>query len=1055
MKTFLALCQQKHEQVLASVNKHQDKPLELSIHADYIGQGPDKKLSLTFGQGNSAQTIFIPIPYNDENGNLIIGHRVERAVGTWHHQGKEMTYWELMLWLLTDKIETAFPRYGKRVQWERMVAGYSSSNAAIVFRDVQDLVDKIVNRLPLVGTSYEAWAMCRRVVFLDPEFDSLTPKKALEYQKNLNIKHFPWTSLGLSDSAMVENYLLKADLRSLTPFGIKHHNPKRNLYQTLGMKGDETPIVITKSAKELAGQGVERTGWNFMTCFLDTPYNFEDQLIVDQRHQDKFTCEERKFICFGEVKVCAGETLNEGDVVSVEPGSKEVRFWTKADSAVVTDVATDLINFNGKEQAIKVVIVRTKHIFKEGIKLTNCHGNKGIVAFADCGTMVDAGRNKENKIDIIVSAKTVNKRKNYGQVLEVLTTLMLGTDAEIVLPDNAQINIDKLKEGLVKRGYAADGTSNVSTPWGKFNAICGWGFWGLIKNPEEQLWDRGDVMATDARALRTAGLKISHIELKALMTIFGAKNPVVDEILSYQQGLPDVQEMLSILSIMRGASQERPLVDWQTITPLYQTKAYFHPQDELRQTIVDQTLQPEGFALTLPRVYHVFIPEAEHAEIEERLLPENAETDLESFVKPGGRNVFLNRLLVPSTRLRYAWQHQTGLWGFSDLGALLNNIIINCHKLVRDEATEEQLEKSIKRYYAHIGSRLSTKKGEVATYALSIRYPNSIKAVASLAKEGLPENTVEIHEESARDLGVVDGDYVLAERFPCLGFKSIRIQRVRVTDDVQCKSVIRVSGNSLVSQNLDFDGDVIYLMSFKSEAANQTLEKEFTTPDPDLKRYLDEANAAKVPCLQSINLDEMNVTVFPQLTSEKQAEIVGDLTGVKRGTGTTVALAYNLMRIIEGSVGYNDNSTNLAMEVILDKVANSVFSQKHSGESLEEKSKAAICCGDSKALIGLGFPEYGSIKLCEIIRKEALSLGIRDLDKHYENHLTKGFSSIINLIVRKKHKIYYSTRANLHPVRLMEHLESEPTDLVAFLWKRGLKRLLQEQTINETNSDTY
>jgi len=296
----------------------------------------------------------------------------------------------------------------------------------------------------------------------------------------------------------------------------------------------------------------------------------------------------------------------------------------------------------------------------------------------------------------------------------------------------------------------------------------------------------------------------------------------------------------------------------------------------------------------------------------------------------------------------------------------------------------------------------------------------------------------------ADDLGVHNGDCIIAERFPCLGFKSLRIQRVRVTDDVQCKYVIRVSGNSLVSQNLDFDGDVLFLMSFKTEAANSLLLKEFQSPNTTRMQYILESNAAKVPCVGTTNLEDIKIKTFSTLTPQRQAEIVGSLTGLKRGTGAIVALSYNVMRIIESNVGFRDKEVNLAFEVIMDKVANSVFGQKHDGVSLEDRCKEAICTANLSEMLDMGFPTIGSQKLCDIIRLEAESLGVSNLEKHFAKHIEEGKSNIVNVIIRQKHKFYFATRSNLDPMRLLQHIETEPTDLTSHLWNRNLR-------IKETN----
>jgi hypothetical protein len=1030
MDVFKATIAQKLSFILSNLNKYRrGNPLEVVVEFE----NKEDQLWLDFSCQSFKHSLLIPIPYRDGNCNYVLGRRVKRAVSTWVHQETEYDYWSLMSWLLTGRIETAFPSSGRKSQLEKLVISLENRTSGRAFRYAQELLCSIINKLPLTKTPMETWAMCNRVSFLDPTFKSLTPKESLEYQKELNKKFFPWSSIGLSDSGMINNDLLKVDLRPLTPFGLKHHNPKRNLYQTLGMKGDEYANVITESSSELRKQGISRKGWNLMTCFLDLPITFEDQLILDNRHLDKFTLEELRIICHNQPKVCAGDTLEEGSTISIEPDGAPLKFWVKCDNATVVDVKKEAIAFNGSKKPTYVVHLETKHVFKEGTKFNNRHGNKGVATFADCGTMFDKGRGRSVPIDIIVSAQTVGKRKNYGQIIEALLTLIRGEKEEILLPDNAGISLKSLQAALSNKGYSSDGTSPVNTQWFRGETICGWSFWGLIKNPENQLWTKADIKNTNGRDLRTSGLKISHIELKGLTTIFGPKNPVIEEILSHQQGVDDVCELVSVLEVLRGRSYTKPVLCWDTIKPLNQSIGYFHSREEIKGTIADEELCKDGFMLKLPVPYHVFIPDSGKTPLYMELVTDKG-ANLPDLAKPDGDNIFIDNIYVPTAALRASWPHPTGLLGLSDLSGLLNNVILACHNL---NTGDEPLNRALTRYFSHISQRLSTKRGEIATYALSVRYPHSAKATATLSKIDLPENWLEIHEDMAEGLGVKTGDFVIAERFPCLGFKSLRIQRVAVTDDPQCKYVIRVSGNSLVSQNLDFDGDVLFLMSFKTKEARAALEREFVFPGDLRKRYILEANETKKPQTKPISLTELELETFDPLTKDVQAEIVGDLTGIKRGTGTAVALAYNLMRIIEGNVGYEDRDTNLAIEVILDKVANSVFSQKHFGESLEDKCRAAICQADVSAMLKMGFPETGSRRLCEVVRKEARALGIQDLSTHFHNHLTKGTSNIINLIVRKKHKVYFATRSNLDPVRLLQHLDAPATDLVSHLWQRS------------------
>jgi hypothetical protein len=106
--------------------------------------------------------------------------------------------------------------------------------------------------------------------------------------------------------------------------------------------------------------------------------------------------------------------------------------------------------------------------------------------------------------------------------------------------------------------------------------------------------------------------------------------------------------------------------------------------------------------------------------------------------------------------------------------------------------------------------------------------------------------------------------------------------------------------------------------------------------------------------------------------------------------------------------------------------------------SLESLCKEAICCADLNLMLAMDFPEEASKKLCEIISLEASDIGIEDLRKHYLRCLKEKKSNIINTIVRRKHKIYFASRSNLHPIRLLEHLRAAPNDICAYMFKTSI-----------------
>ncbi len=996
---------------------------------------------LTLRTEDETGVLVLPRLRENKFGNLVIGDRNERSMCPFmvviDGQPQHVTYEQLIKIFLSYNIEELFPEQGKRNFFDKMLWGFLSGRGRLTVNLCQRFLNlNLFNALPLSGTPMQDWAMNHRLMIFDPIFNKLRPDEKLDYQRRKNELLFPWSSIGLSDgAAAVKNYILQADLKKYTAFGTSHHNPIRNLYQTLGMKGEERPLVVSASMDQLEKQGVRRSGWNWMTAFVDLPLTFEDQIIVSRRHAGKTVSYRRSFTIFGEEAVMKGDTILKGRVLGTNEDESPVTFDVNCDHAEVVDIRDGDVPFDGKDQPVRLVTLEVVYSFKEGFKITNQHGNKGIVVLADLGTVLDPVRG-EVPLDVLVSAKSVQKRKNFGQILEAFTTLLNGPEERIVVPDGVKVSQEDVEAKLVKAGYPKEGTCPITTPWGEFAAICGWIHWGVTKTPEEQLWEGQDVWVKNQKGLRTRGNKISTIELKALTTLFGSGSAVVKEILSHQQGVQEVKELLQILEGMRGNYRDNiPTTNPDAFVYTPAGMGTFHDPERLSGTVADETVYPKGCYLQLPVTLRIEIPwDRRKGEIKEGLVGENA------YEVPDSCVFETDRLMIPSSELRQPWRHPTGMLGLPDLSTLLNQVLEAIDRLKWGEIKPEQLSTLVFRYYHHIAKSLSLKSGKISSYLMAVRYPWSSKATAVLG-ETLEPNWVEIHRDMARDLKVSTGDYVLLERFPCLGFMSTRIQRVRVTNDPECKYVIRVSGNSLVSMNLDFDGDVLFIMSFHSDGSKQELEDNFHNPHPRIKEVIDLMNSKKVPGTKTMNLQEMGLLSFPEMTPKEHAEMNATSLAVKIWTGPVIALCYNLMRIAEGNLSYQDREAHINVEVFLDKVGNSVFSQKHGTRSLREECVEAVCLADPEAMFKLGFPRRESEQLCQIIRTYASKLGLRTdeaLREHYQRHVEEGRSNIINTIVRRFHRAYFATRANLHPIDLLEHLETTPKDLVGYLIQQSL-----------------
>jgi len=1038
---------ERTESLISSIRSEFNRALRLTgadvILTDKIIDG---RLWLTFSQAESKtiKSLEIPLPVSDEKGlELLKNGNVLRVVCDYwlEREQARLNFHKVIVRILCDNVNAIRPDLdsgGPLI--DKIVKSFAKDQVSYMVSSAQKLINDIVNVMPLHETDMNSWAMNRRLIIIDPAFMIIgDPNERLEYQVQKNKKYyekFGWTAIGLSDGVLSDkNYILTTDLRLLTPFS-QYHNPQRNLYSTLGMKGDELPRVRSASMQKLIDQGVSRKGWNLTTAIMDTPLNFEDQILVDRRllgYSHKF---DKRFVIYGDkILVKKGEEIKTGDALGYSQDGQRVTMNIKCDRANVIKAKKDVELLNGDPIEVWVVVVRIKRFLRDGSKFSNLHGNKGIARFAELGYAIDPRTGEEIPIDVLISGKSIKKRRNGGQILEALTNNVMPGNDPIVLGDDTVVEKDDVSKKLKEVGLPEDGTWMISTYDSEdHQAIVGKMFWGVTKDPEDQVWDGDRTEITNNRELRISGLKFSHVEFKALMTRFGAGNPIVDEIMSHAQGVEILQDELRILRSATGdIDQMYPVIDAKDINFVDTSNGIFNDLADIKGTIVDDEFMPEGFVLRLP-CYFQAIVQKDDLEYYTWGLPQEVQNPEDKY------EYIYNKIFMPNALIRRCWRHPSGKWGLNTVGNHINRIVESSHRYAESNEISDQLQiiNSVARYLKNVSNQLGTKRGELSTYGMAVRYPYSSRATAVLS-DNLPKDTIEIHDNMAKTLKVKTGDVVVAERFPCLGFMSVRPQYIKVTDDPQCKYVIRVSGNCLVSQNLDFDGDTIFLASFHTPQAIEALRNEMINPNPLCNDVIERMNASKVPVWEEMTLNDFEMRRFPKPTNEEHADLVRKATGVKSHTGPVIALAYNLMRIVERNIPYSDVQQHVSLEVLLDFLGNTVFKQKHGIKSLQEEATDAICTGNVEEMVRLGFERQPSQLLCDLIRKEAASIKIRDIVQYHQKVKEKGWPKVINLIVRRKNKIYFATRAQLGPFNLLKHLEEKPVDLPSFMMSMMLK----------------
>lgn len=995
-----------------------------------------EEVSLTFQKGEELHAVSFPVPFERKGVKLISSNGVERALCDYfdpHGQdnGEILDYVTVMYRIFCGDPSGIIPsnlvKKGPYIQ--RIVYGFNVENASNVIYNLQRAINEVVSRMPVHETDMNSYVMNSRVIFIDQTFDMLDdPKDRLAYQVEKNRKYFSWgwTSIGLSDGTLADkNYMLRCDLRKITPFGLKHHNPQRNLYSTLGMKGDELPKVRTKTMQKLMDKGLTRKGWNLTTAFMDIPDVFEDQIMVDKSLAAKFINYNRRYICYGRCLVEVGQKLKYKQALSETEDGEKILMDTVADEAEVESIHETETACAGTPVKVFNVNVKYRRYLKDGTKITNMHGNKGVIRLKDSlGYAVDPRTGEKRKLDVIVSATSVKKRKNFGQILEALANECYGEDVP-VFPDHAMADMETMRPALKSVGLPEDGALELSTYAGNGKGIVGTVFWGVTKDAEDQLWDRNDTIRKNGRNLRTAGLKFSTVEFRALNTRFGKDNPILDEVLSYSQGSDDLHEQIAILQSKRGElPKNKPTLDMSQVQPLIQENGTMFSDEDIPGTVVDEFFHPDGFNLRLPLPYQSVVDQND-LEITEGIPQEVPNTDK---IKAAYN---LHSIYIPSSNLRKCWRHDSGYYGLSDVGVLVNHLVMRGQRYLENPQDSNNISMfymALRMYFERIAGRMGTKRGEISVHGMAVRYPYSAKAVATLSND-LPKNTIEIHRSMADRLRVNNGDIVIAERFPCLGFMSIRPQAVKITDDPLCRYTIRVSGNCLGSMSLDFDGDVLFIASFHTKEAKEALRKEWTNPNPSCYDVIKELNKkAGAPHFSSLSLEDYSLKAFDELTADSHAVLVKRATGVKSHTGPVIALAYNIMRILENSDIKDNQKTNVAVEEFLDRVGNSVFKQKHGVKSLHDIVIDAICTGDVKTLVENGFARGTSTIICNVIRQKGLELGVRDIASYHQWAVANGRSKLINRIVRAQNRMYFASRAALSPCQLLSCLESEEVD---------------------------
>ena len=125
--------------------------------------------------------------------------------------------------------------------------------------------------------------------------------------------------------------------------------------------------------------------------------------------------------------------------------------------------------------------------------------------------------------------------------------------------------------------------------------------------------------------------------------------------------------------------------------------------------------------------------------------------------------VIIDKIYIPKGIIRSSWKHSNGNYGLNSLASIINNLIninIRYNEDKSNVINMSLLYKTIAIYFKTVSDALGGKKGDISIYGMAVRYPNSVKGVATLGNS-FDRNIVEIHSSMAKQFKVKENDIVL------------------------------------------------------------------------------------------------------------------------------------------------------------------------------------------------------------------------------------------------------------------------------------------------------
>jgi hypothetical protein len=148
----------------------------------------DTQVIFKMNRNDVEHILSFPIPYIKNGVSLLMLNGVERAEGMyfWKAQNQMLSYLDVVYEIIFGYPVHMLPSYlykNNITAIQQIRYAFENNTASVILHNIQKRLDFIVHGLPLHETDYNSFIMNKRIIILDPEFDSIiNPEEKHAYQ---------------------------------------------------------------------------------------------------------------------------------------------------------------------------------------------------------------------------------------------------------------------------------------------------------------------------------------------------------------------------------------------------------------------------------------------------------------------------------------------------------------------------------------------------------------------------------------------------------------------------------------------------------------------------------------------------------------------------------------------------------------------------------------------------------------------------------------------------------------------------------------------------------